>query len=250
MSQKSRVTNNLLQGTESNQNVNVTLNQSKQVVLNDQNLTVIGFEQVGQDLVINFEDNQSLTIKGFFSGLNLDMMVTADDETGFQEIKLGDETLRPVDFVSAIFNELDSLQDIVVDDFENKDLVIEFNNTLNNEYGFFHEFIARLSDTDIGNFVSTKMDSQSGFVNLESSNTHPTAGKDFVTTNQNTAVTITDVLTNDIDIDGDALTVTDFTVLSGLGLVTQNNDGSFVFNPNGDFDNLHQYWRPPDHLLP
>jgi large repetitive protein len=65
------------------------------------------------------------------------------------------------------------------------------------------------------------------------SNPTPTANNDTATTNEDTPVNIT-VLANDVDPDGDPLTVT--SASAGNGTVTINANGSLVYTPNPNFN--------------
>ncbi|MGI9518417.1 MAG: Ig-like domain-containing protein, partial [Pirellulaceae bacterium] len=83
------------------------------------------------------------------------------------------------------------------------------------------------------------------------SNPGPTATNDTDSTDQDTVLS-GDLLANDSDPDGDALTVTEVGNLMGTsplnvgvpyagtagGLFTVNSDGTYTFDPNGDFDYL------------
>ena len=66
---------------------------------------------------------------------------------------------------------------------------------------------------------------------------NPDSGNGF-TTAKNTPFTTANVLTNDEDIDGDPLTVMSFNTAGTLGIVTNNGDGTFNYDPNGQFDTL------------
>ncbi len=58
-------------------------------------------------------------------------------------------------------------------------------------------------------------------------------------TNEDTAFTTANVLTNDTDDDvGDTLSVSGLDTTGTTGLVTNNNDGTFGYNPNGAFESL------------
>ena len=58
------------------------------------------------------------------------------------------------------------------------------------------------------------------------------------TTDKNTALTTDSVLLNDSDADGDTLRITGISLAGTLGLVTDNGDGTFDYDPNGAFDSL------------
>ena len=77
--------------------------------------------------------------------------------------------------------------------------------------------------------------------------TPPDAVDDIVTTDEDTAVT-GDVLTNDSDVNGDPLTVTEVNGTADIGsqitlpsgaLLTLNADGTFDYDPNGQFESLN-----------
>ncbi len=60
------------------------------------------------------------------------------------------------------------------------------------------------------------------------------------TTNEDTAFTTANVLVNDTDVDnGDVLTITNLNTTGTLGLVTNNGNGTFSYNPNNKFESLN-----------
>ncbi len=65
-------------------------------------------------------------------------------------------------------------------------------------------------------------------------NAPPIANDDTATTDEATPITI-DVLANDSDPDGDSLSVAAFDDSTTAGLVTDNGDGTFDYDPNGFF---------------
>ncbi len=58
------------------------------------------------------------------------------------------------------------------------------------------------------------------------------------TTDQNTAFTTGNVRDNDTDVDGDQLSVSGLNTAGTRGRVTNNGDGTFDYDPNGQFDQL------------
>jgi len=68
-------------------------------------------------------------------------------------------------------------------------------------------------------------------------NDMPVANNDAATTDEDTAVNI-DVLGNDSDIDGDALSVAGIDTAGTTGLVTDNGNGTYRYDPNGEFEYL------------
>jgi VCBS repeat-containing protein len=85
----------------------------------------------------------------------------------------------------------------------------------------------------------------SSFVTIEivDYNDPPTAVDDSGTgfrTDRASAFTTASVLGNDSDPEGDPLTVQSFDTTGTLGLVTSNGDGTFDYDPNGQFDYLSE----------
>lgn len=77
-----------------------------------------------------------------------------------------------------------------------------------------------------------------GFDNITFFNQAPVAVDDTATTDEDTATTF-DVLGNDTDVDGDILTVSSFDTTGTVGTVTDNGDGTFSYDPNGQFESLN-----------
>jgi VCBS repeat-containing protein len=72
-------------------------------------------------------------------------------------------------------------------------------------------------------------------------------GRTFLTTDEDTIFTTSNVLANDIDPDGDRLTISTFDAISTKGaLITSNNDGTFNYNPNGQFEYLNSGQQTTD----
>ena len=101
---------------------------------------------------------------------------------------------------------------------------------------------------DIGDFnsdgkldwvtVSSDSDRLRVFLNTTSVNQSPIASDDNASTDEDTSFTTGNVLDNDSDLNGDTLTVTEIDVTGTLGLVTNNGDGTFSYDPNGQFESL------------
>ncbi|ELS05414.1 VCBS repeat-containing protein, partial [Xenococcus sp. PCC 7305] len=73
--------------------------------------------------------------------------------------------------------------------------------------------------------------------NGEAGESYVVFGRDF-NTDEDTSFTTSSVLFNDTDADGDPLSVTAIETTGTLGLVTNNGDGTFNYDPNGQFDFL------------
>ena len=69
-------------------------------------------------------------------------------------------------------------------------------------------------------------------------NNPPMAENDTSETDEDTPITTGDVLANDTDPDEDSLTVDSIDTTGTLGVVTDNGDGTFTYDPNGQFEDL------------
>lgn len=81
----------------------------------------------------------------------------------------------------------------------------------------------------------------SATVTITGANDDPVGGNDGgvgFETDEDSAFTTASVLGNDTDVDGDTLSVVGLVTNGTLGLVTDNGDGSFDYDPNGTFDAL------------
>ncbi len=69
----------------------------------------------------------------------------------------------------------------------------------------------------------------------------PTANDDGYSTDKDTPITTGNVLLNDIDPDiTDTLSIDSFDTTGTKGIVTDNGDGTFKYNPNGQFGDLNE----------
>ena len=84
----------------------------------------------------------------------------------------------------------------------------------------------------------TSLDERSFDEVVDDLNQDPVAEDDSVTTDEDTSITF-DVLSNDSDPDGDTISVEDFDTSGTLGLVTDNGDGTFSYDPNSAFEDLN-----------
>ncbi|WPF87483.1 ExeM/NucH family extracellular endonuclease [Cyanobacterium aponinum AL20118] len=77
------------------------------------------------------------------------------------------------------------------------------------------------------------------YVDLNSNNS-VIAQDDTITTQENSSVSIDNLLDNDSDTDGDNLVIKSINSSNTIGLVTLNNDGTVTYNPDGEFESLSQ----------
>jgi VCBS repeat-containing protein len=98
---------------------------------------------------------------------------------------------------------------------------------------------------DAGEYIITvlvtdefgKRDDESFLINVQNINRPPAVRDDEVVTDEDSVIVV-EVLGNDNDPDGDELVIDSFTNATNGGLVTYNGDGTFTYDPNGQFDYL------------
>ncbi len=96
-------------------------------------------------------------------------------------------------------------------------------------------------ETTTQTFAYTISDSNGGTddaqvtITIVGTNDGPVANADFATTAEDTPITNLDILANDTDVDGDALTIAG-TPTAANGTVTVNLDGTINYTPNQDFN--------------
>jgi len=101
-----------------------------------------------------------------------------------------------------------------------------------------------LGDTVLTEVVYTVSDGNGGSdtataqVTVSGQNDVPVAVDDNVSTGENSTITI-DLLSNDSDVDGDALTVSNLDTTNLLGSLTDNGDGTVSYDTNSQFDALN-----------
>nr|WP_281177174.1 Ig-like domain-containing protein [Marinobacterium profundum] len=84
-------------------------------------------------------------------------------------------------------------------------------------------------------------DSATVTLTITGNNDAPVAAEDSgagFSTDEDTTFTTASVLGNDTDVDGDTLNVSALDTTGTLGLVTDNGDGTFNYDPNGAFESL------------
>jgi len=109
--------------------------------------------------------------------------------------------------------------------------------------GQFEDLAAGETATDT--FTYTVSDGNGGTdtatvtITVNGVNDAPVADDDAFSTDEDTAITTGNVLVNDTDVDnGAVLTVSDFDASGTQGLVTDNGDGTFGYDPAGAFEDL------------
>ena len=99
-------------------------------------------------------------------------------------------------------------------------------------------FVYTVSDGNEGTDTATVTITING-VTDQVENNPPTAADDSAETDEDTPVTTGDVLVNDSDPDGDTLSVESIDTTGTVGSVTDNGDGTFTYDPNGQFEDLN-----------
>ena len=133
----------------------------------------------------------------------------------------------------------DALSVSLVDDVENGMLVLgadgTFDYTPTADFNGTDRFIYEVSDGNGGTNTATVS------ITVAPVDDDPVAGEDGgdgFSTDEDTAFTTASVLGNDTDVDGDPLSVSALDTTGTLGLVTDNGDGTFDYDPNGAFESL------------
>jgi len=99
-------------------------------------------------------------------------------------------------------------------------------------------------ETAITEVTYTISDGNGGFdtatvqVTVNGINDAPVASDDSAVTDETNSIVI-DVLSNDIDVDGQALSISNIDTAGVLGLVSDNGDGTITYDANGQFDSLN-----------
>ncbi|GAG17947.1 unnamed protein product, partial [marine sediment metagenome] len=77
-------------------------------------------------------------------------------------------------------------------------------------------------------------------ITVNSVNDGPTAAADAIVTNEDAAVTTSNVLANDTDLDGDTLSIAGFTQ-ADHGTVVDNGDGTFTYTPDANYNGADSF---------
>ncbi len=92
----------------------------------------------------------------------------------------------------------------------------------------------------------------SGMKGITVNNVGPFAGGDSgasYTTDANTPLVLPDLLANDTDPGGDELTITGIDMTGTMGTVNDNGDGTYTYDPNGQFPQLGEGDTVTDHFM-
>lgn len=133
----------------------------------------------------------------------------------------------------------DALSVTLVDGVENGTLELNadgtFDYTPTADFNGTDTFIYEASDGNSGTDQATVT------ITVNSVNDAPVAGDDGgvgFETDEDSAFTTASVLGNDTDVNGDTLSVAGLDTIGTRGLVTDNGDGTFYYDPNGAFESL------------
>ncbi len=116
--------------------------------------------------------------------------------------------------------------------------------TLNNDNTFTYTPTKNYNGSD--SFTYTVIDGQGGsdtatiYLNITPVNDTPDARTDNYSMYEDGTLKTGNVLTNDIDVDGDPITLTKFTQ-AGNGTVSYNDDGTFNYTPNANFNGTDKF---------
>ena len=119
-------------------------------------------------------------------------------------------------------------------------ITVNPSNTLDFLTSYYIQIDSTAFDDPSGNSFAGIADTTTWNFTTGTSNDPPTANDDAVSTDEDTAFTTIDLVAdNDTDPNpGDTLTVTGIDTTGTTGLVTDNGDGTFDYDPNGQFDSL------------
>ncbi len=117
--------------------------------------------------------------------------------------------------------------------------------TLNADGAFTYEPNENFFGTDSFSYVANDAEFDSNVamvtITINPVNDAPSGNNDSgtgFTTDEDTAFTTGNVLTNDTDVENDTLSVSAFDTTGTIGQVTNNGDGTFGYDPNGQFEYL------------
>jgi parallel beta-helix repeat protein/VCBS repeat-containing protein len=193
-----------------------------------------GFDNATVNITVNGLNNQPTAVDDSGAGY------TTDEENAFDtaNVTVNDFDPDASDVLTVSSLDTTGANGIVLDNG---------NNTFNYDPNGQFEYLA-VSEVAYDFFNYTVTDGQGGFdiamvnITINGVNDAPTAvddgGPGFVT-NEATPFTTASVLANDTDLDGsDVLSVSALDITGTIGLVIDNANGTFNYDPNGQFDYL------------
>ena len=166
---------------------------------------------------------------------------TTDEDTGLTAINVLDNDTDVEDHTLTVIDvDMTGTQGLIIDNGDGT-----FDYDPNGQFEFLND-----GETETDSFTYTIDDGFGGTdtatvtVTIEGStdNGIPVAGNDGgvgFTTDESTSFTTASVLDNDSDPDGDTLTIVDVDTTGTQGLVIDNGDGTFDYDPNGQFEVLN-----------
>jgi VCBS repeat-containing protein len=165
----------------------------------------------------------------------IDVNAVNDDPTAVNDAAVTTEDV-PVTTGNVLINDTDTENDtLTVTGFSQG----VSGSVVNNGDGTF-TYIPNPDSNGLDSFTYTVSDGHGGTstatitVTVHAVNDLPVATDDTIVTSEDTPVSSANVLTNDIDLDGDALEIDSFTQ-PGHGSVVHNGDGTFTFVPEANF---------------
>ena len=192
----------------------------------------------------NFSEQDTATVTVTITGVN-DAPAAVDDSASTDE----DTSFRTANLVAANDSDPDSSDTLTVSGLDTSSTVGSVVSNGNGTFDYYpngqFESLA-VGDSTTDTFAYTISDGNGGSdtatvtVTINGVNDGPTAVDDGVSTNEDTAFTTIDLVAdNDTDPDvGDTLSVTGIDTTGTIGQVTDNGNGTFDYDPDGQFESL------------
>ncbi len=191
----------------------------------------------------------SNTVTVTVTGVNDDPVATDDDGSVIAGFTVDENSAVTTASVLANDSDIDALDTITVQSFD--DTLTTGTVSDNGDGTFDYDTNGQFEALDDGDsafdtFTYTISDGQGGTdtatvtIEVTGVNDAPVAVDDSVSTDEDTGITSFDVLANDTDVDaGDTPTLTGFDDTGVLGTLISNGDGTFSYDPNGQFESLN-----------
>ncbi|NQZ09714.1 MAG: tandem-95 repeat protein, partial [Algicola sp.] len=203
-------------------NGNVSVNSDNSLNY-DPNANFNGSDTISYTITDNNDATASATVEVSVIAVNDDPIANADTTSTSEDTVVNINVLsNDTDIDSANLSLISATAD-------NGIVTLTSNNTLDYQpkenFNGTDTINYAISDNDGGSASSTVL------VSVSAVNDQPTAVNDNVTTDEDTAVNIA-VLSNDVDIDGDQLTLLTATANNGTAVVNTDNTVGYTPNPN------------------